>query len=47
MKKIVHAQTLLFEDDMKELKRKTGKKQTQDALNEAVQHYLKCNNKVN
>ena len=43
MDKLIHAQTLLFEKDMIELKKKTGEKQTQVALSTAVKHYLECN----
>lgn len=47
VKNLIHAQTLLFVDDMEALKRKTGEKQTQAALDKAIQHYLNCDNKVN
>jgi len=40
--KFVHAQTVLFEDDLKKLKRKTGCPSTKDALMVAVAHYLSC-----
>ena len=42
MAKIVHAQTVLPEDVLEELKKKTGKMTTKDALAEAVEHYLTC-----
>lgn len=42
MVKIVHAQTVLPEDVLEELKRKTGEHTTKDALARAVEHYLKC-----
>ncbi len=42
MTKIVHAQTVLPEDVLKELKKKTGESTTKDALAKAVEHYLKC-----
>jgi len=40
--KIVHAQTVLPEDVLEELKRKTGEMTTKDALAKAVEHYLTC-----
>lgn len=40
--KIVWVRTALHEDVLEELKRKTGKRTTKDALAEAVEHYLKC-----
>ena len=46
MVKIVHAQTVLREEDIKALKEKTGEEQTQAALSEAVCHYLKCDNEI-
>ncbi len=42
MTKIVHAQTVLPEEVLKELKKKTGESATKDALAKAVEHYLKC-----
>ena len=42
MTKIVHAQTVLPEDVLKELKKKTGQSTTKDALAVAVEHYLEC-----
>jgi len=42
MVKIVHAQTVLPEDTLKELKRKTGESTTKDAIAKAIEHYLKC-----
>jgi hypothetical protein len=42
MTKIVHAQTVLPEEVLKELKRKTGENTTKDALARAVEHYLNC-----
>ncbi len=42
MVKIVHAQTVLPEDVLRELKKKTGESATKDALAKAVEHYLKC-----
>ncbi len=44
MKAFVYAQTVLTEDMLKELKRKTGEVSTKDALYKAVVHYLKCPN---
>ena len=41
MKKIIHIQTMIFEEELSELKKKTGKEQTQDALSDAVHYYLK------
>ncbi|MFO7967435.1 MAG: DUF5371 family protein [Archaeoglobaceae archaeon] len=42
MVKIVHAQTLLSEELLNELKKKTGEKATKDAITTAVEHYLTC-----
>ncbi len=42
MMKIVHAQTLLPEDILKDLKEKTGEEATKDALAKAIDHYLIC-----
>ncbi len=42
MTKIVHAQTVLPEDVLEQLKKKTGESTTKDALAKAVEHYLKC-----
>ncbi len=42
MVKIVHAQTVLPEDVLEELKKKTGESATKDAIAKAVEHYLKC-----
>jgi len=38
----VHAQTVLPEDVLEELKKKTGEMTTKDALAKAVEHYLTC-----
>ena len=38
--KIVHVQTILFEDELVALKVKTGKSTTKDALAKAVEYYL-------
>jgi len=40
--RIVHAQTVLPEEVLEELKRKTGEMTTKDALAKAVEHYLIC-----
>ena len=40
--KIVYAQTLLFEEQLEELKKKTGEKTIKDAIYKAVEHYLEC-----
>ncbi len=42
MVKIVHAQTVLPEDILNELKKKTGEGATKDAIAKAVDHYLMC-----
>ena len=42
MVKIVHAQTVLAEDDLNALKQKCNESSTKDALSAAVQHYLEC-----
>ena len=42
MVKIVHAQTVLVEDDLIALKQKCKESSTKDALSAAVQHYLEC-----
>jgi len=34
--------TVLFEDDLEELKKRTGKAATSEAIAEAVYHYLGC-----
>jgi hypothetical protein len=40
--KLLHVQTVLKEEDLEALKRKTGRRTTKDALYEAVVHYLSC-----
>jgi len=40
--RIVHAQTVLPEDILKQLKKKTGESAPKDALAKAVEHYLTC-----
>jgi len=42
MAKIVHAQTVLSEDDLVALKQKCKESSTKEALSIAVQHYLEC-----
>lgn len=42
MVKLCHAQTVLFEDDIKALKEKTGETDIKEALSKAVAHYLEC-----
>ncbi|AGK60183.1 hypothetical protein Asulf_00148 [Archaeoglobus sulfaticallidus PM70-1] len=42
MVKIVHAQTVLPESVLEELKKKTGESATKDAIAKAVEHYLSC-----
>ena len=38
----MHAQMVIMEDDLASLKKKTGEKNTKDALAKAVDHYLEC-----
>ncbi|MFP3908398.1 MAG: DUF5371 family protein [Halobacteriota archaeon] len=40
--KLVHAQTILNEEALSELKRKSGENSTKDAIAAAVDHYLGC-----
>lgn len=42
MTKILHVQTVLTNDDLEALKKKTGHKTTKDAVAAAVEHYLEC-----
>jgi Family of unknown function (DUF5371) len=42
MAKIMHVQTVLVEEDLEALKKKTGETATKDALAKAVHHYLDC-----
>ena len=42
MERIVCAQTVLFEDDLKALKQRTGETATKDAILKAILHYLEC-----
>jgi hypothetical protein len=40
--KIVHAQTVLTDEQLEALKKKSNETSTKDALSIAVQHYLEC-----
>lgn len=40
--KIVHAQTVLTEEQLEALKKKTNEPSTKEALSVAVHHYLEC-----
>ncbi len=40
--KIVHAQTVLAEEQLEQLKKKCNNTSTKEALSIAVQHYLEC-----
>lgn len=42
MVKIMHAQTVLTEEDVEALKQKTGESSAKDAIAKAVAHYLEC-----
>lgn len=42
MVKIVHAQTVLEDESLNELKTKTGENATKNAISVAVNHYLRC-----
>ncbi len=42
MVRILHAQTVLTDEDLNRLKKKTGEDSTKEALATAVQHYLEC-----
>lgn len=42
MVKIVHAQTVLTEEELAALKKKCNETSTKEALSIAVQHYLEC-----
>jgi hypothetical protein len=42
MVKIVHAQTVLTEEELAALKKKCNEPSTKEALSIAVQHYLEC-----
>ncbi len=47
MAKIVHAQTVLYEDEIEALKKKTGEPNTKDAIAKAIHVYLDADNKYN
>lgn len=40
--KLVHAQTILEEDQLEELKERTREHTTKDAISKAIDHYLEC-----
>lgn len=40
--KIVHAQTILEQETLDELKERTGEHTTKDAISVAIDHYLEC-----
>ena len=40
--KLVHAQTILLQEDLDKLKERTREHATKDAISKAVEHYLKC-----
>ncbi len=40
--RIEHVQTVLTEDELRELLRKSGERTKKDALRKAVEHYLNC-----
>ncbi|MBP2029182.1 hypothetical protein J2755_000102 [Methanohalophilus levihalophilus] len=40
--KIVHAQTVLTEEQLEALKKKANESSTKEALSVAVQHFLEC-----
>ena len=42
MTKILHVQTVLTNDDLEALKKKSGHNTTKDAVAAAVEHYLEC-----
>lgn len=44
MSKILSVTTLLLEQDLKDLKKKTKVYTAKDAVAKAVEHYLKCDN---
>ena len=43
---IQHVQTVLLEETLKELKRKSNKLYSKDALTVAVEHYLVCKENI-
>ncbi|MFH0904255.1 MAG: DUF5371 family protein [Methanobacteriota archaeon] len=42
--KLVHAQTVLMQEDLDKLKERSGEHATKDAISKAVEHYLECGN---
>lgn len=42
MVKIVHAQTVILDEWLDQLKQKTHRENTKDALSDAIVHMLKC-----
>jgi len=42
MSRLVHAQTILENDQLNELKERTGETATKDAISKAIDHYLEC-----
>lgn len=40
--RLTHVQTVLTEDELKQLLEKTGEKSRMGALRKAVEHYLSC-----
>ena len=42
MARIIYAQTVLTDEDLDRLKKKTGEDSTKGALATAVRHYLEC-----
>ena len=43
-KLLVHAQTILTQDQLNELKERTGESATKDAISKAIDHYFECKN---
>lgn len=39
---IVHVQTVMLQEELDQLKERTGEDHTKDALYKAVEHYLGC-----
>jgi hypothetical protein len=44
--KFVHVQSVLPQEDVIALKKKTGESSVKEAISTAVYHYLKCNAKL-
>ena len=40
MDKLIHAQTIIFESGLVQLKEKTGEEQTQNAIRTAIEYYM-------